>query len=172
MRDKPIISGLRVEFRPDQTADAYLSRCAMIAPSEGAKAEMLGIMEIDGRSVGNQGAGSIMQACELYRRARLDCADAAWFLIDRSDYGAWHPARAEAILRDTSPAGIVSDARRYGFNAESDRRLYSGRVVPWELIDAAKALIDRTDNPLEDGHDQYAWIVSATDRLRRALKDL
>lgn len=140
MTDKPIISGLRVVFKPDRAADAYLSRVAMVTVTTGR---------------------------------HPDAADAALYLWTRTDYGATLGGpMAMTMLIDTSPAGIVSDARRYGFNAESDRRLYSGRVVPWELIDAAKALIDRTDNPLEDGHDQYAWIVSATDRLRRALKDL
>lgn len=91
-----------------------------------------------------------------------DAADAAWFLIDRTTYG--HTVEFAAhILRDTTSAGIVSDARRHGFNPESDRRQFSGRVVPWELIDAAKAVT------IAASHDAKA---SAIERLRKALKDL
>lgn len=91
-----------------------------------------------------------------------DVADAAWFLIDRTTYGGTVEFAAH-ILRDTTSAGIVSDARRHGFNPESDRRQFSGRVVSWELIDAAKAVT------IAASHDAKA---SAIERLRKALKDL
>ena len=91
-----------------------------------------------------------------------DVADAAWFLIDQTTYGRGM-VFASQILRDTTSAGIISDARRHGFNPESDRRQFSGRVVPWELIDAAKAV---TGAFSEEGRRP------AIERLRKALKDL
>jgi hypothetical protein len=39
-----------------------------------------------------------------------------------------------------------------------------------DLAEAARVLLSRIDNPLQDGHDQYASIVSAHNRLRRALE--
>lgn len=94
-----------------------------------------------------------------------DVADAAWFLIDRTTYGGTGEF-AERILRDTSSAGIINDARRHGFNPESDRRLYSGRVVPWELIDAARAVVDL------DPYGLPLRVIEVKARLKAALDAL
>jgi hypothetical protein len=145
----------------ERAADGYLSRCVMIPPSEAAKAEMLGIIEVGGRSVGNQGAGMIVQAMEVSRRARQDCADAAWFLVD-GDSG-----HTPASIYTTRTRELVGEARRRGFHAASDRHLYSGRVVPWELIDAASELLGRLEEP--SSHDQYKAQRAAMERLRKAL---
>lgn len=117
-----------------------------------------------GGYLANKAADAYLSRAAVVAPRHPDVADAAWFLLDRTTYGGTGEF-AERILRDTSSAGIINDARRHGFNPESDRRQYSGRVVPWELIDAAKGVITAQFGTLADEH-------AAIERLRSALKDL
>jgi len=100
--------------------------------------------------------GAISRASQ---RLRQTCADAAWFMFDRHGLSA-------ASLWGSMSGSIIRGARQYGFVPDSDREHVAGRVVKWELIDAARAILAILDHPT------LPVTSFDADRLRKALEDL